>query len=106
LDYKICYAAFAYCEHNQAHYDKLRRVDRATENESQMCDGRQCLWYIYTHFALPGMEAAGVKITFAVIDLTTIKLIGGDAGLENFWNRWCNCMARVTDNPARSTYHH
>jgi hypothetical protein len=71
-----------------------------------MRDGRQCLWYIYAHFTLPGVESAGLKIAFAVIDLTSIKLIGGDGGLGNFWSRWCDCMARVTDNPAWSTCQH
>jgi hypothetical protein len=98
--------ALALRKRNQVLYGKLLRASRATENESEMCNGRQCLWYIYAHFALPGMEADGLKITFAVIDLTAIKLIGGDLGLGNFWSRWCDCMARVTDNPARSTCRH
>jgi hypothetical protein len=69
-----------------------------------MRDGRQCLWRIYAHFALPGVESAGLRITFAVVDLTSVELVGGDLGLEDFWNRWCDCVSRVADNPARSTY--
>jgi hypothetical protein len=55
---------------------------------------------------LPGVESAGLKIAFAVIDLTSIKLAGSDGGLGDFWSRWCDCMARVTDNPAWSTCQH
>jgi hypothetical protein len=50
------------------------------------------------------MASSELKITFAVVGLTAIKPIGGDLGLENFWSRWCDCMDRITDNPARSTF--
>jgi hypothetical protein len=52
------------------------------------------------------VETAGLEIIFAVIDLTTIKLVGGDLRLAGFWNRWCDCVGRVTDNPARTTCQH
>jgi hypothetical protein len=71
-----------------------------------MCNGRQCLWYIYAHFSPPGVETAGLEIAYAVIDLITIKLIGGDDGLEDFWNRWFDCVSRITDNPPRTTCQH
>jgi hypothetical protein len=52
------------------------------------------------------MASDGLKITLTVIDLTAIRLIGGELGLENFWSRWSDGMTRITANPARSTYQH
>jgi hypothetical protein len=41
------------------------------------------VWRIYTFFALPRMANDGLTITYTIIDLVAIKLIGGDAGLED-----------------------
>jgi hypothetical protein len=92
LDYRLVVAALPSCEKNQVLYEKLRREGRASGNKNEMCNGWQCLWQIYTYFALPSMATDGLKVTRTVIDLTAIELIGGDNGPEPFWNRWHDCQ--------------
>jgi hypothetical protein len=106
LDYKLAVAALASCEKNPALYGLLRREGRASGNKNIMRNGRQCLRRIYTYFALPSMATEGLKVTYAVIDLTAIKLIDADAGLEHFWNRWRDCIIRIADLPKRPVYQH
>jgi hypothetical protein len=57
-------------------------------------------------FCAPRHGDCRLKITYAVIDLTTVELIGGDDGLGDFWNRWFDCASCVTDDPPRTTCHH
>jgi hypothetical protein len=40
--------------------------------------------HLYAYFALPSMASDGLKITYAVVDLTAIRFIGADNGLGNF----------------------
>jgi hypothetical protein len=41
-----------------------------------------------------------------VIDVTYIKLIGGDAGLGKFWNKWRKCIARIIEVGHRPIFEH
>jgi hypothetical protein len=62
--------------------------------------------HIYIYFAQTSVATDGLKVTHTVIDLTAIELIGSDAGLERFWNRWRDCIVRITDLPKRPVYQH
>jgi hypothetical protein len=101
LDMKLSIAAFASCDKNTPLYGLLRREGKKSGNSNDVGNGRQCLWRIYNHFALPSMATDGLEVTRTVIDLTAIKLIGGDNGLEDFWNRWRDCVIHVVDLPER-----
>jgi hypothetical protein len=61
---------------------------------------------IYKYFALPSMVTERMKVTYAVIDLTAIKLVDGGNGLEDFWSRWCDCVMRVVGLPKRMVCQH
>jgi hypothetical protein len=104
LDYKISVAALASCQSHRTLYGILRREGRESGHAHLMPNGRQCLWRIYTFYALPGMETRGLTITCAVIDLVSTKLVGGDEGLGDFWNRWCDCFVSIRDPPERDDY--
>jgi hypothetical protein len=60
-------------------------------------NGRQCLWRIYKCLAVPNLANQGLRVTFTVIDLAHIKLFGGNAGLEKFWNKWRKRVARIIE---------
>jgi hypothetical protein len=45
-----------------------------------------------------------LTFTYTVIDLLSIKLVGGDAGLDDFWNRWYDCFVRIRNPPNRDDY--
>jgi hypothetical protein len=53
---------------------------------------------------MPGVETRGLMIARAVIDLVSIKLVGGDEGLGDFWNRWYDCFVRIRNLPRRGDY--
>jgi hypothetical protein len=50
------------------------------------------------------VAADGFEVLYIVIDLDHIKLIGGDSGLGDFWNRWRDCVIRVKHLPGRLVY--
>jgi hypothetical protein len=94
------------CRRNRDLYELLRRLGEDTGNASQACNGRQCLWRIYSYFSLPGSITLGLKVIFAVLDLSAIKLVGGDDGLVRYWDTWSHCVKRIMDNPPRTTCEH
>jgi hypothetical protein len=87
------------CRNNRAIYEKMRRPCEETGNPSQVCNGRQCLWHFYSFFSLPGSITLGLKITYTCLDLNNIKLVGGNEGLEKFWDTCSHCVKRIVDNP-------
>jgi hypothetical protein len=94
----------ALCENYQVLYDKLRRAGKAIENRK-----RDAQWKTMPVVHLRSLRAAkhGVRRTrdpFTLIDLIAIRLIDGDLGLENCWGRLSDCIVRIADLPARSTY--
>jgi hypothetical protein len=101
LDYKISVAALASCQSHPALCGLLRREGRESGHAHLMPYGRQCLWCIYTFYALPGMENRGLTIAHTVIDLVSIKLVEGESGLGDFWNRWRDCFVRIRNPPNR-----
>jgi hypothetical protein len=50
------------------------------------------------------MENRGLTITHAVVDLVSITLVGGESGLDDFWNRWHDCFVRIRNPPNRDDY--
>jgi hypothetical protein len=106
LDYKLQYTAMDICWRNRDLYELLRRLGEDTGNASQVCNGRQCLWRIYSYFSLPGSATLGLKVTYTVLDLSTIKLVGGNEGLVRCWGAWSHCVKRVMDNPPRTACEH
>jgi hypothetical protein len=52
------------------------------------------------------MENNGLTSTCAVIDFVAIKLVGGEPGLDDFWNRWHDCFMRIRNPPNRDNYEH
>jgi hypothetical protein len=64
------------------------------------------VWRIYSYFSLPGSITLGQKVTSIVLDLSTIKLVGGNEGLARCWDTWSHCVKRIVDNPPRTTCGH
>jgi hypothetical protein len=106
LDIKLSVACLAACATRSHLNDILRQAGVDGKNESDVCDGRQCLWHIYKYFAVPNIANQGLGVTFTVIDLTYIKLIGGNAGLGEFWNERRKCVARIVEVAHRSIFEH
>jgi hypothetical protein len=96
LDYKLHYAAMDICRNDRALYELSRRLGEETGNPSQE-------WRIYSFFSLPGSIMLGLDVTYICLDLSAIKLVGGNEGLEKFWDTWSHCVKRIMDNPPRTT---
>ena len=106
LDLKLSVARLAECATRNYLTDILRRAGRRSRNDSDMCNGRQCLWRIYKYFASPstGNANQGLRVTYAVVDLSLIKLFGEDAGLGGFWNKWAKTISKIIDVGHRSIF--
>jgi hypothetical protein len=50
------------------------------------------------------MAKDGFEVRFAVVNLIGMQLIDGDEGLENFLDRWRDCVAGVKHLPDRSEH--
>jgi hypothetical protein len=86
------------------HYTAFYDVKGARAGTTMRCATEDKAWHIYTFFALPRVANDGLNIKYTVVDLVAIKLVGGDAGLGDFWGRWHDCVARVRSPPNKDDY--
>jgi hypothetical protein len=109
LDLKQSVACLIVCCNRNYLSEILRRAGGEIRNDSDMCNGRRCLWRIYEYFASPsaGSTDHGLRVAYSVLDLGLIQLYGEDAGLERFWNKWAKTMSKITDGGGhRSIFEH
>jgi hypothetical protein len=104
LDLKLTVAAMTACEDVPAIYNVLRREGMKVHKEMRILNGRQCVWYIYKHFASPNVSQHGLKVSYTVIDLTRAKLRYGDKGLVEYWDKWIGRISNIRRLPRRSEY--
>jgi hypothetical protein len=112
LDTKLSVACVIACSVAQRNplIGTLRQACRdLCANGSDVANGRQSLWFIYKYFASrnTGDVDQGLSVTYSVLDLTYIKLQGGNEGLEKYWNTWAKTISNIADGGGRrSVFEH